>query len=107
MVVTKAPSEPWGVVRETLEAMLAQDHPHDTWLADEDPAHETIAWCKTHGVKISTRKGVADYHRTSWPRRTRFKEGNLAYFYDHYGYDLYEFVAQMDADHVPSRGYLR
>jgi len=107
MVVTKAPSEPWSVVRETLEAMLAQDYPHDTWLADEVPTHETLAWCKEHGVQISTRNGIADYHCTSWPRRTRCKEGNLAYFYDHYGYDLYDFVVQMDADHVPSRGYLR
>ena len=107
MVVTKAPSEPWIVVRQTLEAMLAQDYPHDTWLADEDPACETIAWCKAHGVRVSTRKGVAAYHRTTWPRRTRCKEGNLAYFYDHYGYDLYDFVVQMDADHVPSCGYLR
>lgn len=38
MVVTKAPSEPWPLVRRTLEAMLAQDIPHDTWLADEAPS---------------------------------------------------------------------
>src|SRR5262245_59734931 len=62
MVVTKAPSDPWSVVRETLEAMLAQDYPHDTWLADEAPACETMAWCKAHGVRISTRQGVAAYH---------------------------------------------
>lgn len=107
MVVTKAPSEPWPVVRRTLEAMLAQDYPHDTWLADEDPTVETKRWCAEHGVRISTRKGVADYHRPDWPRRTRCKEGNLAYFYDHYGYDGYDFVVQMDADHVPQQGYLR
>ena len=35
MVVTKAPSEPFDVVRRTRAAMLAQDYPHDTWLADE------------------------------------------------------------------------
>ena len=40
IVVTKAPSEPWELVRATLEAMLAQDfpYPYDTWLADESPA---------------------------------------------------------------------
>ena len=27
MIVTKAPSEPWAVVRATLEAMLTQDYP--------------------------------------------------------------------------------
>jgi len=107
MVVTKAPSEPFPVVRRTLEAMLAQDYPHDTWLADEKPDAETRQWCAAHGVKISTREGRADYHRPVWPRRTRCKEGNLAFFYDHFGYSEYDVVAQLDADHVPAEGYLR
>ena len=106
MVVTKAPSEPFNVVAETLLAMLAQNVPHDTWLADEDPSPETLAWCRDHGVFVSTRKGRADYHRQSWPRRTRCKEGNLAFFYDHYGYERYDFVSQLDADHVPEPDYL-
>jgi cellulose synthase/poly-beta-1,6-N-acetylglucosamine synthase-like glycosyltransferase len=106
MVVTKAPSEPFAIVAETLKAMLAQDVSHDTWLADEDPSAETLEWCKQHGVFVSTRKGRSDYHRAAWPRRTRCKEGNLAFFYDHYGYDRYDFVVQLDADHVPEPGYL-
>ncbi|AZO01385.1 glycosyltransferase [Mesorhizobium sp. M9A.F.Ca.ET.002.03.1.2] len=107
MVVTKAPSEPFSVVANTLNSMLAQDVPHDTWLADEDPSPETLNWCRQHGVLVSTRKGRADYHRETWPRRTRCKEGNLAFFYDHYGYERYDFVSQLDADHVPEPGYLR
>ncbi|MBC8641968.1 glycosyltransferase [Caballeronia sp. EK] len=106
MVVTKESSEPFSIVRTTLLAMLAQAYPHDTWLADEDPSEDTIEWCARHGVRISTRKGVSDYHRPSWPRRARCKEGNLAYFYDHFGYASYDFVAQLDADHVPQSGYL-
>ncbi|WP_454854752.1 glycosyltransferase [Rhizobium binxianense] len=106
MVVTKAPSEPFSVVKETLQAMLAQDVQHDTWIADEDPSAETLDWCARHGVFVSTRKGRSDYHRSSWPRRTRCKEGNLAFFYDHYGYDRYDFVVQLDADHVPAHDYL-
>lgn len=107
MIVTKTPSEPFDVVRRTLEAMLAQDLPHDTWLADEDPSPETRAWCEAHGVFISSRKGVEAYHQKTWPRRTRCKEGNLAYFYDNWGYYLYDVVCQLDADHVPQPGYLR
>lgn len=106
MVVTKAPSEPFSVVARTLDAMLAQDVAHDTWLADEDPSPSTLEWCRKHGVQVSTRKGREDYHRQTWPRRTRCKEGNLAFFYDHYGYDGYDFVVQLDADHVPDEGYL-
>ena len=106
MVVTKAPSEPFPVVAETLRAMLAQNVPHDTWLADEDPSPETLAWCEANGVFVSTRKGREDYHRKTWPRRTRCKEGNLAFFYDTYGYERYDFVAQLDADHAPAPDYL-
>ena len=106
MITTKTPSEPFSVVKRTLEAMLDQSYPHDTWLADEDPQPETVAWCEANGVRISTRKDVPEYHRAEWPRRTRCKEGNLAYFYDHYGYEQYDFVSQLDADHVPTRTYL-
>lgn len=106
MITTKTPAEPFSVVRATLEAMLAQDYPHDTWLADEDPDEETLQWCLAHGVKVSSRNGEAEYHQTDWPRRTKCKEGNLAYFYDHYGYRDYDFVAQLDSDHVAQPGYL-
>ena len=106
MVVTKAPSEPFSIVEKTLRAMLAQKYPHDTWLADEDPSGETRNWCEKHGVLLSTRKGVHGYHRHTWPRRTRSKEGNLAYFYDTYGYEKYDIVVQMDADHIPTGNYL-
>jgi hypothetical protein len=107
-VVTKAPSEPWPLARTTLEAMLTQRYPgrYDVWLCDEDPTGETVRWCRDRGVRISTRRGVAAYHRPVWPRRTRCKEGNLAHFYDHWGYRYYDVVAQLDCDHVPATCYL-
>ncbi|OYD69870.1 glycosyltransferase family 2 protein [Rhodococcus sp. OK302] len=108
LVVTKAPSEPWAMVRETLEAMLAQQFPYayDVWLCDEAPSAEISAWCEQHGVSVSTRNGRSDYHRDTWPRRTKCKEGNLAFFYDTVGYDSYDVVSQLDADHVPAVTYL-
>ncbi|WP_166741838.1 glycosyltransferase [Cumulibacter soli] len=108
MVVTKAPSEPWEMVRRTLEAMLAQEYPapYDVWIADEAPSDETRAWCSARGVQVSTRHGDERYQRLTWPRRRRCKEGNLAYFYDHYGYERYDVVAQLDSDHVPEPSYL-
>ncbi len=109
IVVTKAPSEPWALVRTTLEAMLTQDfpYPYDVWLGDEKLTDEVIDWCAQHGVHMSSREGVAEYHNKTWPRRTKCKEGNLAYFYDHWGYRDYDVVAQLDADHVPAPDYLR
>ena len=108
MIVTKVPSEPWPMVRSTLDGMLQQRFPYayDVWLADEDPSAETIEWCNLHNVSLSCRKGIADYHRASWPRRTRCKEGNLAYFYDMHGYRKYDAVVQLDADHLPAIDYL-
>lgn len=107
MVVTKAPSEPFAIVRKTLEGCLHQSvKGHTVWLADERPDVQTRRWCRANGVLVCSRENVPDYHRPTWPRRTRCKEGNLAYFYDRYGYSLYDFVAQFDADHVPEPGYL-
>ncbi|WP_214405022.1 glycosyltransferase family 2 protein [Pseudonocardia lacus] len=108
-VVTRAPSEPWEVARTTLSAMLDQDYPrrYDVWLCDERTTDEIRRWCAGHGVKLSTREGVEAYHRLTWPRRTKCKEGNLAFFYDHGGYRDYDVVAQLDCDHVPTRSYLR
>lgn len=75
-------------------------------LCDEDPSDSTVRWCTERGIRVSTRRGVEEYHRASWPRRTKCKEGNLAYFYDHWGYREYDVVVQLDADHVPTPGYL-
>lgn len=109
IIVTKAPAEPWSVVKKTLEAMKAQDFPgsFDVWLADEDPSEETLRWCADNNVLVSCRKGVPGYHNKTWPRREKCKEGNLSYFYDKWGYQWYDFVAQLDADHVPEKDYLR
>jgi cellulose synthase (UDP-forming) len=107
-VVTRAPSEPWAVANQTLTAMRAQDfpYPYDVWLCDERPTPEITAWCSDHAVGLSTRAGISAYHRPTWPRRTKCKEGNLAYFYDRIGYRFYDVVAQLDCDHVPAPGYL-
>lgn len=107
-LVTKAPSEPWDVVKKTIQAMLAQDFPrsYDVWLCDEKPIPEVLEWCGRHGVSVSTREGITEYHQPHWPRRTKCKEGNLAYFYDRWGYTLYDVVVQLDCDHVPSPTYL-
>ncbi|GGK81300.1 glycosyltransferase [Mangrovihabitans endophyticus] len=107
-VVTRAPSEPWPVARRTLAAMLGQRYPHpfDVWLCDEQPTEEIRGWCAANGVSLSTREDEPGYHRLDWPRRTRCKEGNLAWFYDTRGYESYDVVAQLDCDHVPTPTYL-
>jgi cellulose synthase (UDP-forming) len=107
-VATKIPSESEQLLIRTLKKMKVQDfpYPYDVWLADEDPTDEMVAWCKLYGVNISTRKGEKGYHNTSYPGKARTKEGNLKYFFDKYGYDNYDFVAQFDADHAPEKTFL-
>lgn len=106
MIVTKAPSEPLDVIQRTLQGMLSQAYPHDTWVADEDPTPEALAWYKAHNIQVSCRKNKPNYHNDTWPRRKKCKEGNLAFFYDTYGYKKYDIVSQLDADHVPESNYL-
>lgn len=106
LITTKAPSEPWSVVKTTLEAMLNQSGKFHVWLADENPSADTTMWCAEQGINIISRKGVDGYHNTDWPRRTKCKEGNLAYFYDTVGYDKYDVVFQFDSDHAPTHDYL-
>ena len=107
-VVTRAPSEDWALARTTLTAMRVQQYPYafDVWLCDEAPTEEILGWCRAAGVHVSSRNGVPDYHRATWPRRTRCKEGNLAFFYDNWGYARYDVVAQLDCDHAPAPTYL-
>jgi cellulose synthase/poly-beta-1,6-N-acetylglucosamine synthase-like glycosyltransferase len=107
-VVTRAPAEPWAMARRTLSAMLDQQFPasYDVWLCDEEPTEEIRSWCRERGVQVSSRHGIASYQRAVWPRRAKCKEGNLAYFYDHWGYRDYDVVAQLDCDHVPEPTYL-
>jgi cellulose synthase (UDP-forming) len=108
IAVTRAPSEPWAMAQRTLAAMRTQEfpYPYDVWLCDEDPTPETEEWCRAHDIRVSTRRGIEEYNRTTWPRRTKCKEGNLAYFYDRWGYRDYDVVVQLDCDHEPRPGYL-
>lgn len=108
IITTKIPSEPWSIAKRTLEAMKKQVFPYeyDVWLADESPDIETIVWCLENGVNISSRKNNPNYHNPVWPRRKKSKEGNLAFFYDTFGYELYDFVVQLDIDHTPEPSYL-
>lgn len=108
IVVTKAPSEPWSIVSKTLIAMLEQKFPYtyDVWLATETMDDEIASWCAKHNVYISCRDGVVGYQNPVFPRKARCKEGNLSYFYEQAGGFKYDYIAQLDADHVPTENYL-
>ena len=81
-------------------------HPYDVWLCDEDPTPEVLEWCSSSAECKSPAARASRIPQPQWPRRTRCKEGNLAYFYDRSGYRDYDVVAQLDCDHVPAPTYL-
>ncbi|MDL2402179.1 glycosyltransferase family 2 protein [Rhizobium mayense] len=101
LVVTRACHEPLSVVQATLQAALDQvGCDFDVWLIGANPDLEMMKWCMEHGVFTSTApKGV----EASSPCR----EAILTSFYDRFGYERYDFVAQLDADHLPDKTYLR
>ena len=110
MMTTKVPSEPWDMVKHTLKCMLAQNYPNkfDVWLADEDPTPEVLAWCRANGVGVTSRKGMPEFNKKSYPGQAKTKEGNTLSWYVMVGYDNYDFVVQMDSDHAPGKAdYLR
>lgn len=111
MITTRVPSsEPWSLTKATLLAMknqkLSKGMKYDIWLADEAPDEQSLKWCEQNGVRVCSRNGIPEYNQDKWPRRKKCKEGNLAYFYDKYGYELYDVVVQLDADHIPEEDYL-
>ena len=103
MVVTRAPSEPWDVARSTLRAMLTRTSRCPTTsgsaTSGRAPRSSLVRRARCDHRKPQRR---GEYHRATWPRRTKCKEGNLAYFYDHWGYRNYDVVAQLDCDQRPS-----
>lgn len=70
MITTRAPSEEFGVLQDTLKGMLSQKMPYDyhVWLADERPTTEVLEWCYENGVNVSSRYGMFSSWQT-WARQ--------------------------------------
>ena len=113
MMTTKVPSEPDEMIEHTLTAMLAQNYPtpYDVWLATEESREDNpviYAWCESHGIGVTCRKGMMEFNRKTYPGQAKTKEGNILSWYCMVGYNQYDFVVQLDADHAPARSdYLR
>ena len=103
MLTTKVPKESDELLHRTLLSMKAQALPykHDVWLMDEDPSAGLVEWCRERGIYVASRKGIASYQNETYPGRAKTKEGNIRYFLDHWGYEMYDFLIQFDADHAP------
>jgi len=97
--------EPYDLLEKTLKAMTEVEYPHDTWVLDEGDDLLVKKMCDRLGVKHFSRKGIIRYNQESGPFKAKTKAGNHNSWRDSHEF-RYDFVAQMDMDHVPNKNYL-
>lgn len=92
VLTTACPGEPYGMIREALERMVAIRYPHRTCLLDEanDPA--LLALCRRLGVTHITRESKVDAKAGNVNHALRFVEA--------------DYVTIFDPDHRPDPGFL-
>lgn len=97
--------EPYQLLENTLSSMVAVTYPHDSWVLDEGNDPVVIEMCKRLGVKHFTRKGSRRFNLLKGQFKAKTKAGNHNSWRKKHEQD-YDFVAQMDMDHVPHKDYL-
>ena len=107
VVTTFVPSaEPIDMLAQSVAAMVAMDHPHDTWVLDEGDDPAVRALCARLGAKHFSRRGRDGYQAESGPFERRTKHGNYNAWLDAVGYAQYDVLVNFDPDHVPVRHFL-
>lgn len=107
VVTTYVPdAEPRDMIEHTLEALLAIDYPHDTWLLDEADDSSIRQLCDRLGVHHFSRRGKPAYQADSGSFKRASKHGNYNAWLDEIGFDGYDVLAAFDPDHVPHPSYL-
>jgi hypothetical protein len=107
VVTTFVPAaEPLQMLRRSLEAMVAMDVAHDTWVLDEGDDEEVRALCADVGARHFTRRWRREYQQPSGRFEARTKHGNYNAWLDHVGFDEYDVVVAFDPDHLPLPAFL-
>jgi cellulose synthase (UDP-forming) len=98
--------EPLEMLEETVQALMALDYPHDTWVLDEGDDHHVKALCSTLGAQYFSRKTLPCYNTAHGTFRSHSKHGNYNAWLAAVGFDTYDIVAAFDPDHVPEPTFL-
>ena len=107
VAVTFVPgAEPIEMLERTLEALVALDYPHETWVLDEGDDENVKALCTSIGAHHYSRRGKPAYLARSGRYQAKTKHGNYNAWLAEVGFDRYELVAAFDPDHVPRRDFL-
>ncbi len=97
--------EPYDLLEKTLKAMTEVEYPHDTWVLDEGDDYVVKEMCSRLEVNHFSRKGIPFYNQPEGEFKAKTKAGNHN-AWRHSFEQNYDFVAQMDMDHVPFPNYL-
>lgn len=99
--------EPLDVMTRTLTAMKKIAYPGtvDVWILDEGDNDEVKAIAAKLGVRHFSRKGKPQYNQTTGAFKAKTKAGNHNAWRAEHEHE-YDFVAQMDTDHVPHANFL-
>ncbi|HET9016446.1 MAG TPA: glycosyltransferase family 2 protein [Thermomicrobiaceae bacterium] len=107
MVTAIVPSaEAIEVLAQTLAGMVAVHYPHDNWVLDEGGNPEVRELCERLGVHYWSRQGIPAFNQDEWPFQARTKSGNYNSWFSDVGYARYDYIVQLDTDHIPAPEYL-
>ena len=107
VVTTIVPDiEPLFLLENTLEALVALDYPHETWVLDEGDDERVKELCAKRGVLHFSRKHYSQYQSDHGPFRKATKYGNYNAWLYEIGFKRYEFITAFDPDHIPERTFL-
>jgi cellulose synthase (UDP-forming) len=107
VVTTIVPDiEPLSLLENTIEALVALDYPHETWVLDEGDDERVKELCAKRGAFHFSRKHLPQYQTEHGPFRKAIKHGNYNAWLYEIGFKRYEFVTAFDPDHVPERTFL-
>ena len=94
------------LLENTLEALVALDYPHETWVLDEGDDERVKELCAKRGAFHFSRKHRPQYQTENGLFRKATKYGNYNAWLYEVGFERYEFITAFDPDHVPEPTYL-
>lgn len=100
-------AEPLALLERAIEALVALDLPHETWVLDEGDDDRVRELCRAHGARHFSRRSLATYQSAAGPFKSRTKYGNYNAWLAEHGFDEYDFVSAFDPDHIPDAAFLR
>lgn len=99
-------AEPLEMLEENIDALIALDGPHDTWVLDEGGDYQVQSLCRRKGALYFTRKHLSHCQTLSGTFAEGSKHGNYNAWLFEVARSKYDIVAAFDPDHVPTQSYL-